>query len=56
MRTYRVMTGTVSFGRRVTIRLDTIRAADIASAERIMHRLHPARTGYRSPWLEEIAT
>jgi hypothetical protein len=55
MRTFRVMTSTVSFGQRVFHRLDTIVASDVASAERIAARLHPIVTGYRAPWVEEIA-
>lgn len=55
MGTYRVMTSTVSFGRTVFHRLDTVVADDVASAERIAARLHPAVTGYRTPWVQELA-
>lgn len=55
MRTYRVMTSTISCGRRYFHRLDTIVAADVSTAERIAARLHPVVTGYRTPWVEEIA-
>lgn len=55
MCTFRVMTSTVSFGKRVFHRLGVVVAADVASAERIAARLHPVVAGYRTPWLEEIA-
>lgn len=55
MGAYRVMTGTVSFGERVTLRLGTVTAGEVATAERIAARMFPTVSGYRTPWVEEIA-
>jgi hypothetical protein len=52
---YTVKVSTVSFGDRVEIVVGTIHAATLESAERIMARRHAPMTGWRGPWLEEVA-
>lgn len=55
MSEYHVKVSTVHFGDTVAIEIGTVTASTREAAERIMERLHPPMTGWRGPWLEEVA-